>query len=100
MRLDENKLPAHTCAVKFMSHWQCGQRGQRGERREERGEEGVKEASLASCNFCIPCTQGGNHVQQEDVTSCRHGGEKEEGGREREKREREIERVEKREGEK
>lgn len=89
MRLDENKLPAHTCVVKFMSHWQCGQRGQRGERREE----GVKEASLASCNFCIPCTQGGNYEQQEGVTSCRHGGERGERKNEREiekgKRERE-----------
>lgn len=41
------------------------------------GEKGVKEASLASCNFYIPCTQGENYEQQEGVTSCRHGGERE-----------------------
>lgn len=61
------------------------------------GEKGVKEASLASCNFCIPCTQGGNYEQQEGVTSCRHGWRRErdretvrrkkEGERRRKKRE-------------
>lgn len=53
-------------------------------RRGTGGEKGVKEASLASCNFCIPCTQAGNYELKEGVTSFRQVRDKKSGEKERE----------------